>query len=172
MPIAQQVPSLSHVRHLHPLFVVIAVSIVLNVFVWTPSRVLAQEVAPITLEEMHEMLASEEPLVVSLMTSWCGPCKSEIRMLNALYAEFAGQGLDFAGLSLDIAPRQMERMLEAVPAQFPFYWVGEAGMDELEVNAVPQLYLVRDGGIVHTLVGLQEEDELRGLLVELLEQRN
>ncbi len=116
------------------------------------------------------MLASETPLVVSLMTSWCGPCKSEIRMLNELHAEFAGQGLEFVGLSLDIAPRQMERMLEAVPADFPFYWVGEAGMDELDVNAVPQLYLVRDGGVVRELVGLQEEEDLREMFEDLLEQ--
>lgn len=157
-------------RHHPRLFFVIVASFVLTASFWAPPRAFGQEVVPITLEEMHEMLASENPLVVSLMTSWCGPCKSEIRMLNELHAEFAGQGVEFVGLSLDIAPRQMERMLEAVPADFPFYWVGESGMDELDVNAVPQLYLVRDGGVVRTLVGLQEKEDLREMLADLLDQ--
>ena len=159
--------------HNSPRLAVILAALAISAFLWIPLPVQAQgTITPMSLDEMHDMLASDEPLVVSLMTSWCGPCKNELVMLNGMYAEFAEQGLEFIGISLDIAPEQMAKMLENVPADFPFYWVGEVGLTELEVNAVPQLYLVRDGGVYKKLVGLMDEEELRVLLVEMLEQKH
>ncbi|TVM32604.1 TlpA family protein disulfide reductase [Oceanidesulfovibrio marinus] len=127
-------------------------------------------ITPITLDEVHTLLQSDTPLVISLMTSWCGPCREELPMLDLLYSDYRAQGVEFVGISLDMAQEPMEKMLQEVPVSFPFYWVGESAMEDLEVNAVPQLILVKNGGIVQRLVGLLGEAQLRGLLDDFLKQ--
>lgn len=158
-------------HHSCKLFVIVAALLSVTILFSAPARAAEDDViTPITLDEVHTLLQSDTPLVISLMTSWCGPCQEELPMLDALYSDYRGQGVEFVGISLDMTQEPMEKILREVPVDFPFYWAGEAAMEDLEVNAVPQLILVKNGAIVQRLVGLLKETQLRSLLDDFLKQ--
>lgn len=70
---------------------------------------------------------------------WCGPCRAMMPDLDALAAEFAGR-VSFVKINIDESPELAERF---------------------RVNAIPQVYLFRDGGVIAGFNGRASRDDIR-----------
>lgn len=122
-----------------------------------------------SLEEMDELLRDEGPLVISIMTSWCPPCRQELPRLNGIYKKLADRGLKMVGLSLDYSPKAMAKMVADNDVAFPFYWVGEAAMTKHGIRGIPLIIIVRGGAEVERVEGLHPTAELMQIFETYLE---
>jgi thiol-disulfide isomerase/thioredoxin len=47
-------------------------------------------------------------LVINFWATWCAPCRSEIPLLEALHAEWAGRGVSVVGIAVDYRDKVLE----------------------------------------------------------------
>ena len=95
-------------------------------------------------------------IVLNFWATWCGPCRSEIPLLNDLQARFGAQGFDVIGVSLDAGGWAA---IQAFTAQTPMdYAVALENDDVAEafggVGVLPMTFIIdRDGLIVVKRIG-------------------
>ena len=117
--------------------------------------------APHTLAESRGHVT-----VVNLWATWCGPCKAEMPLLDALAREYAARNVAFVAISIDDAKSQPK--IAAFVGQLKIgmqIWKG-ATTDDLQSwsgdGIVPAtLILDEDGNIVARLIGQARENEVR-----------
>ncbi len=100
------------------------------------------EVKVYTSEDMKPENLSKNPLtLVDFWASWCGPC----RMIAPIVEELAGEteGVTFAKVNVDEEP--------------------DVAMG-LGIQAIPTLYLFRDGKAVDKAVGVQTKEALKAMI--------
>jgi len=99
--------------------------------------------------------------LIVAMASWCGACREELPTLIKLYDKYKGQGLKIIGVSLDLeGPSAIQRIVDGMNVNFPFYWVGDKAVSEYNISAIPMLFLVKNGEIVEKIVGKRSESFL------------
>lgn len=113
-------------------------------------------------------------VVVDFWATWCGPCIAEMPTMKELYAEFAPQGVEFVGVSLDRSAEHdgLEKLRNYVDENdigWPQYYQGNYWDSEFSsgwgINSIPALFAVdRDGN----LASVKARGQLETLLPELL----
>ena len=89
-----------------------------------------------------EVLKSAKPVLVDFFATWCGPCKMQAPVLEALAQEL--------GDSVTIGKVDIDQDTE-LSIQY-------------DVMSVPTLMVFRDGKITATMVGVQDKETLRKAL--------
>jgi thiol-disulfide isomerase/thioredoxin len=117
-------------------------------------------------------------VVVDFWATWCGPCVAEMPHMKELYAEFAPQGVEFVGVSLD-SPEEEGGLdkLKAYVADnqipWPQYYQGNGWKGEFSVswgiNSIPALFVVDREG---KLASVKARGELETMLPQLLGSAN
>jgi thiol-disulfide isomerase/thioredoxin len=111
-------------------------------------------------------------LLVDLWASWCAPCREEIPLLKALYAQYKGDRFALLGVSIDIVRERWMKALEEeqlpwINALDPRHFDAEI-FRHFRANAVPfNLLLDPEGKVV--AVNLHGE-ALKNKLAEVLKQ--
>lgn len=126
----------------------------------------AAEFALPTLDGKRVKLADTHGKVVliSFWASWCGPCKQELPILDALAKKYAEQGLVVWSINTD-APKtaaDVKRIVAQKGVSLPILMDSEGAVAaKLDpANAMPfTLYLDRAGRVAHTHEGFQPGDE-------------
>ena len=100
------------------------------------------EVKVYTSEDMKfENLSKDHLTLVDFWASWCGPCRMIAPIVEALAEET--EGVTFAKVNVDEEP--------------------DVAMG-LGIQAIPTLYLFRDGKAVDKAVGVQTKDALKAMI--------
>ena len=100
------------------------------------------EVKVYTSEDMKfENLSKNHLTLVDFWASWCGPCRMIAPIVEALAEET--EGVTFAKVNVDEEP--------------------DVAMG-LGIQAIPTLYLFKDGKAVDKAVGVQTKDTLKAMI--------
>ncbi|OGL47849.1 MAG: hypothetical protein A2161_19555 [Candidatus Schekmanbacteria bacterium RBG_13_48_7] len=114
--------------------------------------------------------------IIDFWATWCPPCKKQIPVLVKLQSKYKSKGLQIIGISLDETPPRVADPKNAVETMIKRlevnYKVGIAGADLLNkfppIRSIPTAVIYnRQGKIVKTLIGFNDEETLDAILKEL-----
>ena len=121
----------------------------------------------ISLITIHKKLT-----LIDFWASWCGPCRSESKVLHTLYTKYHDKGFEIYGVSLD---NKRDKWLKAIEKDRRI-WTNVSSLEEFKtkaafdyaVTSLPMNYLIDSN---HKIVGKNlHEKELESLLIQLLEK--
>lgn len=113
-------------------------------------------------------------VLINFWASWCGPCRQEMPLLDALHDKYAPLGFTVLGINVDQDPVQARAMLERIPVGFPVVFDSASTVSKLyDVIAMPTTVIVdRNGDARYLHRGYKPGDEeqyqrhVRALLME------
>ncbi len=123
------------------------------------------EGSSISLASIHKKYT-----LIDFWASWCGPCRSESKMLNELYKKYNNKGFEIYGVSLD---DKQDKWLKAIEKDHRI-WTNVSSLEAFKtkaaydytVTALPMNYLIdAESKIVGKNLHLEE---LESLLAELM----
>jgi thiol-disulfide isomerase/thioredoxin len=99
-------------------------------------------------------------VVVNYWATWCGPCKSELPRLKALYREFRPMGVEFIGVSLDYSqrlggsPEKFKEFVKENEISWPQYYQGDGWESEFStswgITSIPRAFVIDQAGKVYS----------------------
>lgn len=112
-----------------------------------------------------------KPMIINFWATWCGPCRIEIPMLNALHKKYAQHGVVILGISTDEnGANVVQEFTKEVPIEYPNYLKTD-GVEEKfgGVWALPTTFFYdRNGKQVQKIIGLQPQEELEKRIQQML----
>ncbi|MDF1782336.1 MAG: TlpA disulfide reductase family protein [Alcanivoracaceae bacterium] len=90
-----------------------------------------------------------EVVMINFWASWCGPCRQELPLLDAIYKEYKDYGFTLLGVNVDEKKEAADKLLTQIPVTFPVLYDPTSSVTELyDVDAMPSTILVdRDGNM-------------------------
>jgi DsbE subfamily thiol:disulfide oxidoreductase len=114
-------------------------------------------------------------VLVDFWASWCPPCKTSFPALDALYRQYASQGLAVLAVNLDERRRDAEGFLSAHPYQLTLLFDPKgASPVAFGVKGMPSSFLIdKSGRIRFTHMGYSGnvDQSYRREIIELLAER-
>jgi len=106
-------------------------------------------------------------VLVDFWASWCGPCKKEMPVLEALNVKYAAQGLVIVGVNIDSSSKKMNKFLKGTPVSFRIVHDRKLVVaNRYEPETMPTSYFIgRDGTVRYVHKGFAKGD------AEVLEER-
>lgn len=100
-------------------------------------------------------------VMVNFWASWCGPCRQEMPLLDALHQRYKDLGFTVLGVNVEEDPAAARSLLEEVPVTFPILFDSNNRVSEAyEVDAMPSTVIVdRDGKVRYIHKGYVPGDE-------------
>ena len=91
-------------------------------------------------------------VLVNFWASWCGPCRQEMPLLDAMYQRYQKLGFTILGVNVEQDAAPAQAMLEEHPVQFPVLFDPQSTASKLyNLNAMPTTVLVDRSGNVRYL---------------------
>ena len=114
-------------------------------------------------QEGHEVDLDEfrgKVVLVDFWASWCGPCRQELPVLEALHQTLASQGLVIIGVNIDRNKKKMRSFLENTPLSFRIVHDPKLAVaSRYEPAMMPSSYFIgRDGKIRYIHEGFRKKD--------------
>ena len=113
-------------------------------------------------------------VLVDFWASWCGPCKKEMPVLEALNVKYAAQGLVIVGVNIDSSSKKMNKFLKGTPVSFRIVHDRKLVVaNRYEPETMPTSYFIgRDGKVRYVHEGFDKgdaagiEERVKALLAE------
>lgn len=88
-------------------------------------------------------------VMINFWASWCGPCREEMPLLDALYKQYRDYGFTLLGVNVDENRDAADKLLGQLPVSFPVVYDPASKVSELyDVDAMPSTILIdRDGNL-------------------------
>jgi peroxiredoxin len=81
--------------------------------------------------------------------AWCGPCRTEMPLLDELYQEYRDYGFTILGVNLDENRDQANLLLDKIPVSFPVLFdPANSTSETYQVDAMPTTVLIDRNGKV------------------------
>jgi thiol-disulfide isomerase/thioredoxin len=120
---------------------------------------------PIDMPDQHGEKVDLEELqgkvvLVDFWASWCGPCKQEMPVLEALHKKYADRGLVIVGVNIDTSAKKMRSFLKGAPASFRIVHDPKITIAQrYEPPIMPSSYFIgRDGKLRYVHEGFRKKD--------------
>ncbi len=99
-------------------------------------------------------------VLIDFWASWCGPCKQEMPVLEALHKKYARKGLVIVGVNIDNSDKKMNNFLKGTPVTFRQVRDKKLQIaSRYEPSTMPSSYFIgRDGKIRHVHEGFRKKD--------------
>lgn len=121
--------------------------------------------------------AKGEVVVLNVWASWCAPCRAEAADLEATWASFAADDVQFVGLNTRDSPRSAEAFVKRFKITYPSVVDTDGQLqllfrDTLPPQAIPSTLLVdKQGRVAARALGIVSESSLRALIEPLLAEQ-
>lgn len=109
-------------------------------------------------------------VLIQYWATWCEPCKTDMARIKELYSQYAGQGFEVIGVSLDSQLDEAEQYVKSNRMQWKHIYE-EGGLDsrpanEMGILTLPTMILVDEKGqVINRSIHITELDgELKRLL--------
>jgi thiol-disulfide isomerase/thioredoxin len=113
--------------------------------------------------------------MINFWATWCGPCRKEMPLLDALYKRYSKLGFTLVGVNVEEDSSGAGSYLEETPVSFPILFDAKNQVSELyDVNAMPTTVLVdRQGNMRFLHKGYKpgDEDEYQNWIRALIRER-
>ena len=100
-------------------------------------------------------------VMINFWATWCGPCRKEMPLLDALYQRYERLGFTLVGVNVEEDPSGADKYLKETPVSFPILYDTDNTVSKLyDVNAMPSTVLVdRQGNMRYLHKGYKPGDE-------------
>lgn len=100
-------------------------------------------------------------VMINFWATWCGPCRKEMPLLDALYKRYSKLGFTLVGVNVEEDSSGADDYLKETPVSFPILLDAKNQVSELyDVNAMPTTVLVdREGNMRFLHKGYKPGDE-------------
>ena len=113
-------------------------------------------------------------VMLNFWASWCGPCRTEMPLMDQIYKKYSAAGFTLLGVNVDTDSSDAQKFLSQVPVSFPIAFDRDNKVSKLyEVSAMPStVFIDRKGNVRSLHRGYKPGDEaeylaqIRALLKE------
>ena len=99
--------------------------------------------------------------VIDVWATWCGPCVEGLPHLDEIALSYADRGVTVLAVSVDEDYAEVDALFEGVePPAYELVWA-PAAMDELDLRAVPAVFVLDPDGLVRDYIQGGGADDLR-----------
>ncbi|GAB2788118.1 TlpA disulfide reductase family protein [Rhabdobacter roseus] len=111
------------------------------------------------LQGQPAALETNKLVFLNLWATWCGPCNTEMPSIQALYEKYKSHPKMAFYIVSDEDAGTVQPFIERKGYQLPFYRFAGNYPAELNGNAIPRTYLLRDGKVIAQEVGAVRWDD-------------
>jgi peroxiredoxin len=110
------------------------------------------------------------PVVINFWASWCGPCKAEMKDLEAVYEDYHNQGLVLLSVNFKEPAEQVIGYASQQKLTFPVLLDDHGNVSDLYlVKAIPATYFIDDEGIIQRIhIGSLTRENFEKIVLDLL----
>ena len=108
-------------------------------------------------------------VLLDFWTTWCGPCKRELPIIEKLHKEFRGQGLVVVGVNVGEEKETVAKYMSEARLTYPTLYLSEDDeiLKSLAIHAYPTMVLIdRAGNVALYEIGAKSEAGLRAALAK------
>lgn len=100
-------------------------------------------------------------VMINFWASWCGPCREEMPLLEAMYSSYKKAGFVLLGITIDENINDAKEFLGKSPVTFPILSDNKGKVASLYKNrAMPSSYFIdRQGNLAYLHKGYRPGDE-------------
>lgn len=91
-------------------------------------------------------------VMLNFWASWCGPCRTEMPLMDQIYKKYSAAGFTLLGVNVDTDSSDAQKFLSQVPVSFPIAYDRTNKVSQLyEVAAMPSTVFIDRKGNVRAL---------------------
>ena len=91
-------------------------------------------------------------VMLNFWASWCGPCKTEMPLLENIYRKYNKMGFTLIGVNVEPDSKDADAWLKQTPVSFPVIYDKDSKVSQLyEVSGMPSTVIIDRKGNIRVL---------------------